>query len=358
MRSLCGGMVDTADSKSAIARCVGSSPTKGTFICMKLFTLEKFAPDSTFQIKDQNDIDYCGDEELLIKHKSILVTKEDFNVKNGIFKIPLDGKIKTLGLSATGIVEKRGKNVKSFNEGDTIIYPSCSNFGAYSEKRLINYNYCISVPENINLNLACGTFRKILAARYFLLKLIILNEGDLILITKAEYEFGIFLVKIAKKFNLKIIALTSNQDLIGKIFSFGADFILHDKDPDLEKKILEYTENKGVKAVFDQQGSEIFDKLTKIVRTFGYYIYYGYPVGDMKQIDITEIKNKNLNFICASFEMLHFDRYDFILNSIEIFKTIEEFQSLQILKYRFEDLNQAYKDFENSKGLSSTILVF
>jgi hypothetical protein len=56
--------------------------------------------------------------------------------------------------------------------------------------------------------------------------------------------------------------------------------------------------------------------------------------------------------------MLHFDRYDFILHSIEIFKIIEEFQSLQISRYRFEDLQQAHAEFENNKGISSTIVIF
>ena len=68
------------------------------------------------------------DGEVLIKHSAIGLNYIDTYHRSGLYPLPLPSGI---GLEAAGIIEKIGKNVGDFKEGDKVAY-AAAPIGSYS----------------------------------------------------------------------------------------------------------------------------------------------------------------------------------------------------------------------------------
>ena len=85
---------------------------------MEAIEIKKNGGPEVLELKDIK-LEDPKEGEVLIKHSAIGLNYIDTYHRSGLYPLPLPSGI---GLEAAGIIEKVGKNVDDFKEGDKIVY--------------------------------------------------------------------------------------------------------------------------------------------------------------------------------------------------------------------------------------------
>ena len=85
---------------------------------MQAIEIKKTGGPEVLELKDIK-LEEPKDGEVLIKHTAIGLNYIDTYHRSGLYPLPLPSGI---GLEAAGIIEKIGKNVGDFKEGDKVAY--------------------------------------------------------------------------------------------------------------------------------------------------------------------------------------------------------------------------------------------
>ncbi len=313
-------------------------------------------PNLELKIKDFDQV--LSDEEILIKQIGFTISDDDLFYKNNINEIPESLRSKNLifGLSAGGYIESIGSKVVGFEKGDKIVYPFAP-FGAYCEKRTIDYRYCIKIPENFDTDKAIAFLRDGLKATMLIYNVLTIQERDIILIQDVCRPVGRFISKIAKKHNLKVIGTIFTEDNYSKALNLDLDLIVNLKSQDLFSEVNIFTEGMGVRVVYDFVGKDVFEISKKVIRPFGIYVSCGYSSGIIESINLQDLRKKNLFFTAPTLELYNMTRYALIMNSAEVFDLISKnFIDNKILKYTFKNIDKIYEDIERN-NINDSILV-
>jgi NADPH:quinone reductase-like Zn-dependent oxidoreductase len=237
---------------------------------MKAIVTTKYGPPEVLQLMEVEK-PVPGDDEVLIKIHATTVNRTDCGFRDpqylivrlvgGLFK----PRKKILGSEFSGVVEVSGKDVKTFNPGDSIFGLSTYNFGAHAEYICMKEKKAIAIkPSNLTHNEAASICDGAFLA-YSNISKISFAGTPKILINGASGSIGIAAVQLARYFGAEITAVcnTRNFELLK---SLGATEVI---DYTLE----DFTQNgKTYDAVLDVVGKSSFFRCKKILKPGGIYI--------------------------------------------------------------------------------------
>lgn len=325
---------------------------------MRAWILDRVGDLSGLKLRDFDNKIELGDEDVLLSTSSFAIHFEDIMYRNGKLEIPKNLQINPFipGLDSIGVIEKIGDNSKNFKIGDTVIFPY-GPFGAFSQKRKINQNFGIKVPDDIDQDQISATFRKALLAKILLFKVITLQQENWILIHDVSYGVGKFLAKWAKKLGLRVIGTILEEENYSKSLSFGLDLIVNLKSSNLIEEVKKITEDTGVRVVYDCYQDNYSKDFYNIIQPFGIYINYGQAIANPEPISIKKIFERNIFVTAISLELYNFSRYDFVLNSLDVFQEMRHglFDD-KIAKFTIENLPEVQKDMEINNVKSNFII--
>jgi NADPH:quinone reductase-like Zn-dependent oxidoreductase len=205
-----------------------------------------------------------GDDEVLVSVKAISINPIDCKTRSGK---GLAGKLKEfmpliLGWDISGVVEKTGKNVKTFKEGDAVFgmvnFPGYGK--AYAEYVAVPEAQLAPKPENITYTEAAASTLAALTAWQGMTRHAKINKGQQVLVYGASGGVGHFAVQIAKYFGAVVTGASSlrNMDFVK---SLGADYAF-----DYHTQALEESGEK-FDFVWDPVGGDNIDRSLKIMKT-------------------------------------------------------------------------------------------
>ena len=309
------------------------------------------------KIEELPDPTIIGDTEVLVRHSSIGINFDDIMYRRGDYIIPDEfGKNPVLGFEAVGNVVKIGSKVKGFQIGDKVGYAFC-RLGAYAEMNVVDYRYIFSVPNDISTETACGVLRKGLIAYCMLFKMYTAFKNDWILIHSIAGGVGHILAKLAKHMGLNIIGTIGDESKMSFALSVGADHVIDRSKDDLLKKVIEFTDGKGVSAVYDGIGKSVFEASVNALKPFGIYISYGYSGGKLEPIDVFTLREKNLFFTTPTLELYMANRHELILSSATLLDFVKKGIVVpNISNYGFDGIQQAHIDMENKISIGSLVV--
>tara|TARA_Y100000741_G_scaffold345425_1_gene310842 strand:+ start:659 stop:1633 length:975 start_codon:yes stop_codon:yes gene_type:complete len=294
--------------------------------------------------------------EVLLENKAIGLNFIDTYHRSGLYPLKLPSGI---GLEGAGIIKKIGKKVQGFSVGDTVAYASAP-LGAYADERIFPSNKLVKVPPGVSLEVAASIMTKGLTTFYLLHKTFVPRPNDTILFHAAAGGVGQIFCQWAKSLGCKVIGTVGSDEKMSMAKKNGCELIINYTKEDFAKKVLDYTNGKGVPVVYDGVGAKTYEGSIECLKPRGMLVSFGNASGPVKNIDVMKnISPKSLFFsrptmghylstkqeLDEAAEML-FKKIEFGKVKIEIFK-----------KYSLDDVVQSHKDLESRKIIGPAIII-
>jgi len=317
--------------------------------------IENSGGPEVLKIKEVN-LGEIAPNEVLLENKAIGLNFIDTYHRSGLYPLKLPSGI---GLEGAGIIKKIGKKVQGFSVGDTVAYASAP-LGAYADERIFPSNKLVKVPPGVSLEVAASIMTKGLTTFYLLHKTFVPRPNDTILFHAAAGGVGQIFCQWAKSLGCKVIGTVGSDEKMSMAKKNGCELIINYTKEDFAKKVLDYTNGKGVPVVYDGVGAKTYEGSIECLKPRGMLVSFGNASGPVKNIDVMKnISPKSLFFsrptmghylstkqeLDEAAEML-FKKIEFGKVKIEIFK-----------KYSLDDVVQSHKDLESRKIIGPAIII-
>ena len=263
---------------------------------MKAILHTRFGPPDELQIKEVEK-PTPNDNEMLIKVRATTVTSTDCNVRNYTFvpvmlQIParifmfgvFRPRIAILGIDLAGEIEKVGKDVRRFSEGDYVFGTPGMTFGAHAEYTCVPENAALTIkPGSMTWEEAAAIFLGASTALFYLRDKGKIQAGHRILIYGASGAIGTYAVQLAKYYGAVVTGVCSTTNL-EMVKSLGAD------------KVIDYTKEDYTKSgetydiVLDTVGKTSFSRCRKSLKQKGVFLPVSMGLTELVQIVWTSIK--------------------------------------------------------------------
>lgn len=218
-----------------------------------------------------------GEDEIRIKVGAIGLNRAEVMFREGNYletpQLPSG-----LGYEAAGIVDAVGKNVSSFNIGDSVsTVPTFSmrQYGVYAEYAIVPEHAVVKKPASFTLEQSSSIWMQYLTAYGALVELGNLKQEQHVLVTAASSSVGVAAIQLAKTIGAVVIATTRGERKKQFLLDQGADFVIQTDSEDLVSRMNEITSGKGAELIFDPIGGPILEHLAEVAAPAGLIIEYG-----------------------------------------------------------------------------------
>ena len=238
---------------------------------MKAIVYKKYGSPDVLEFKNVEK-PTPKDNEVLIKVCATSVTAADCLMRRGdtlisrVFLGFRKPRRRILGTEIAGEIEKTGKNVTRFQEGDQVYGFTGFGLGAYAEYNCMPENGSLVLkPTNMNYNEAVAVVDGASTAMFFLKDKANIQNGQKVLIIGASGSIGTFAIQIAKYFGAEVtgVCSTVNLDLVK---SLGADKVIDYRKDDFTKNDEKYD------IILDTVGKSSFSQIKLCLNKNGKYL--------------------------------------------------------------------------------------
>tara|TARA_B000000460_G_scaffold196004_1_gene142661 strand:+ start:58 stop:1035 length:978 start_codon:yes stop_codon:yes gene_type:complete len=293
--------------------------------------------------------------EVLIEHVAIGLNFIDTYHRSGLYPVELPSGI---GAEGSGIIKEIGLKVTKFSVGDHVAY-SGPPLGAYSTQRIYPTKNLVKVPKEIDLDTVATLMTKGLTAFYLLHKTFPVSSSDTILFHAAAGGVGQIFCQWAKSLGCKVIGTVGSEEKIKVAKKNGCDFVINYSKDNFAKKVLEFTNGKGVPVVYDGVGKSTFEGSIESLKMRGMMVSFGNSSGSLSNIDVKKmIQPKGLYFTRPSMGQYLGTDDELIEATNTLFNKIKLGQiKVEIFKkYKLEEAIKAHADLEGRKIIGPAIL--
>lgn len=304
------------------------------------------APE-VFKIETEN-VPHPGKGEIEIRQYAIGINHADVLVRKGFYPMAVFPFVD--GFDASGIVMEVGTDVANIKVGDRVAY--FLQRGAYREERIIAAELVVPIPDAVSFEAAATFITKGLTAKMLEQKLQPLTANDVVLIQGATGGVASLLVRLLKSLKVTVIGVVSSESKKKIALENGVDHVLLSVDNNINAKILEITNGKGVDAVVDGVGAATALLSVSALREGGKLVSYGTLSGPVTKDIIDNAANgKSVTIIDGQVGAYTEQIGGFSAASSEVFELILSgvFNDKMICTYPFEDIVKVHEMMETGR---------
>ena len=303
--------------------------------------------------------------EVRVRHTAIALNFSDINVRRGGFYIadalafPM-----ILGNEAAGTVESIGAGVTRVQPGDRVAYvgsggPFYENTGSYAEARNIMASCLIPLPPHIGEREAAAFMLKGLTASLVINRHFKPKPGDAVLIHAAASGVGSILVQWCRHLGATVIGTVGSADKAKVAQAHGCHHTILYRETDFVAAVRSIRP-KGVAAVLDGVGKDVFLPSLDCLAPFGALINYGNASGHPPPLDLLLLAKKgSLSVARPAFSFHIADPADAANACAELFDLVAA-DAIRIAigrAYALKDAAQAHRDVEARTVAGAVVLV-
>jgi NADPH:quinone reductase len=303
-----------------------------------------------------------GPGEVLIRHTAIGVNFADIHYRRGtapphaMAKLPLPF---TPGLEAAGVIEALGPGVTGFKVGDRIGYATATlTIGAYTQARLFPADRVFKLPASVPDADAAALLYRGITVHGMIRQCYPVKAGDVILVHAAAGGVGSILAGWAKHLGATVIGTVSSEAKADLARSYGCEHVIVTSREDFAARAVELTGGRGVDAVFDGVGIDVFLKSFDCIRKYGMMVSFGQASGMMDPVDPVLLQHKGHYLTKFSGSTYNEDTEEYQRRVKEVLAAIEDglIERGHHTVYPFTDAARAHHDMETRKSTGSLVL--
>ena len=294
-------------------------------------------------------------EEVLIKHTAIGLNFIDTYHRSGLYPVPLPSGI---GLEGAGVIQKIGKNVEDFKEGDKVAY-AAAPLGSYSSHRIYPVKSLVKVPDGVDLDVVACLMTKGLTTFYLLHKTYEVKNGQTILFHAAAGGVGQIFCQWAKSLGCKVIGTVGSDEKIELARKYGCEEVINYSRENFKERVMEITNTVGLPVVYDGVGKVTLENSLACLKMRGMMVSFGNASGKLNPVDVGKlIAPKGLYLTRPSIAHYTSTRNELDEASAKLFEMVKSNKvKVEIYKkYLLKDSIQAHKDLEGRKILGPAII--
>lgn len=206
-----------------------------------------------------------GKGEVRIRVQAIGLNRAEILFREGLYleKPTFPARI---GYEASGIVDAIGPGVDSFKVGDKVSsIPSfqMSKYGVYGEYAVVPAGSLARYPDNLTPEEGASIWMQYLTAYGALVEIGKVQKGEAVVITAASSSVGFAAIQICREIGAIPIATTRGASKKQTLLDAGAEHVIVTNEEDLAVRVMELTEGKGARILFDAVAGPMLTQLAK-----------------------------------------------------------------------------------------------
>ena len=300
---------------------------------------------------------HIKNNEVRIRHTAIGLNYIDTYHRSGIYPLPKELPV-CPGLEAAGEVIDIGNNVKTFNVGDRVAYAS-PPMGAYCDIRDFPEDKLIKVPDFIKNDDVASILLQGMTVEYLFERLYKIKKNEFILFHAAAGGVGLVASQWAKSIGCKMIGTVSTLEKAKIAKEHGCEHTINYKEENVSEKVMEITNNQGVKVVYDGVGKDTFQESINSLSVRGLLVSFGQSSGMVEKLDMHETFNpKSLFYTRPNLMNYTLNKKELLECSNKLFEKMRngKIKTNIYKKIKLEEAQKAHEILQSRKSFGSIIL--
>ncbi len=226
----------------------------------------------------QHPIAEPGPGEVRIRVHAIGVNRAEALFRSGHYIEPVRRFPAGLGSEAAGEIERVGPGVTDLSPGDHVsVVPAFSqnDYPLYADRAVVPAAAVVRRPDGIDAITGAATWMAFLTAYGALVEVGDIRPGDTILLNAASSSVGLAIIQVANHLGVRTIALTRTAAKAPALAEHGATHVIVTDTEDVPQRVLELTNNQGVRLALDAVAGPGITDLARLVAPEGTLLLYG-----------------------------------------------------------------------------------
>jgi NADPH2:quinone reductase len=311
---------------------------------MRALVVHEFGPLHSHQVEELAD-PKIGERDVLIDVKAIGLNFPDTLMLQGKYQTRPDRPF-TPGRDASGVVLAIGPTVTRVRKGDRVIAQVTT--GAFAEKLAAPEARCFRMPDSMDFVTGAGMVTIYNTAYVAVVIRAQMKPGETVLVTGASGGVGLAAVQIARAKGARVLAGVTSKEKGQVALASGAEALIDLSAPDLREslrdQVFALTDNRGVDAVFDPVGGDVFDAALRAVGYAGRMVIIGFASGRIPEVKGHYILLKNIAIVGAPLD-IHFKMQPDAMDAAvaDLFRMYEkgEIKPEIMATYALDDIHKA-----------------
>ncbi|MCW2363301.1 MULTISPECIES: zinc-dependent alcohol dehydrogenase family protein [Sphingobium] len=241
----------------------------------KVVRVHELGPPDVLRF-DEIAVGAPGPGEVRIRVEAIGLNRSEAMFRAG--RYPTKPTLPTLiGYEACGIIEALGDGVSGFAVGDRVcalpMYP-LGQYGVWAEQAIVPARCLLHAPPGLSAAQAAAVWMQYMTA-YAIIEVGKAGIGDYVIIPAASSSVGLAAIQLANWAGAISIAATRTSDKAETLKAHGAAHVIATGETDLVEAVMQITDGKGARLVFDPVQGPYVQTLTSAMAERGILFIYG-----------------------------------------------------------------------------------
>ena len=169
--------------------------------------------------------------------------------------------------------------------------------GGYAEYIVVPEATLAPYPERLDFAPAASSILPFLTAGQMVVHTARVAPGDVVLVHGAGSGIGVAAIQIAKLSGARVFATAGSDDKVARAGALGADVAINYTTADFAAECRALTGKRGVDAVIEHVGGDVFAASIKAVRSGGRIVTCGATAGFQPAIDLRHIFDRQIEVL-------------------------------------------------------------
>ena len=193
-----------------------------------------------------------------------------------------------LGHDGAGVIEKVGAQVKGLKAGDRVAF--CNGgvggtHGTYADHAVVPASLVAKIPDGVTAMQAAAVALVFITGWESFKERARVRKGEYVLVHGGAGGTGHIAIQIARALGARVAATVSSDEKAEIVARAGAEKIIRYRDEDFVEAALDWTGRRGLDAVLDNAGTEVFHESIKALATYGRLVTLMGTPGDLEDMN-------------------------------------------------------------------------